>query len=571
MDNDYTMFYVEKGPLAFSEMLVIFGLARIIDQLLEAQEGMGAAYDVEIEDQGSYTTLRPQPALRRETVQQYASRVFPAPFISTAKAAAPEGIPLEANYEEQRERRNAYFEARKKGVELEKPHRDWDVFRAINPGALSGYNSLMSSWHIARSQPEALFLLLDLFAQFPNSIEQALERWQSLDKTQGWGIRPAATWQQLYNPDSGKGQNKNKANGLSIGNLDGFWLVEWLKAVGFYDGALTRTMRGAKDRKTFVIAPRRLSYKAHQMVMDEFLNHMSFAETSTRFDILAAVRYCQALLGHLRDPVQRRHFTLSGTNLRRKLVAGFYTAFYKDMGNAVATMNLSFIALPGWITVDSHDDLVRYQELLEELEQLVRQFDESHSDAFTLLQHLRDFVSGDDLNAFFRFTNAFPAYYMGMRERGKYTYRFTTTFVERLLMSTDKRLSYILEQEGFQNIAYAIRQSTVTAQYRKQQGDRKYDVRYGLGQELARKSRYPHEFISILSDFLHKYNAENARVLETRPGPYRRSITTSDIDTITALIDDYGSETVAKLLIAYGYARTPREAVEEPILEEEQE
>lgn len=126
-------------------------------------------------------------------------------------------------------------------------------------------------------------------------------------------------------------------------------------------------------------------------------------------------------------------------------------------------------------------------------------------------------------------------------------------------MSTNQRLYAILEREGFHNIAYAIRQSTVTAQYRKKQGDRKYNVRYGLGQELARKARYADDFIAALSEFLHQYNAENAQVMETRSGPYRRSIKTSDINEIIELIDEFGAETIAKLLIAYGYARTPRE------------
>lgn len=120
-------------------------------------------------------------------------------------------------------------------------------------------------------------------------------------------------------------------------------------------------------------------------------------------------------------------------------------------------------------------------------------------------------------------------------------------------------MSKILETPGFQNIAYAIRRATVTAQYRKQQGDRRYDVRYGLGQQLARKAAYPNEFIAELADFLAKYNAENAQVMEKRPGPYRRSIRTSDIDDIVALIDESGdSRLICNLLVAYGYARVPR-------------
>mgnify|MGYP001419262674 CR=1 FL=1 len=81
-------------------------------------------------------------------------------------------------------------------------------------------------------------------------------------------------------------------------------------------------------------------------------------------------------------------------------------------------------------------------------------------------------------------------------------------------------------------------------------------------------------FIAALADFLHKYNAENAQVMETRSGPYRPSVRTSDIDEIVALIDRHGPEPVANLLIAYGYARLPREKQEdkdEPTQEEIEE
>lgn len=126
---------------------------------------------------------------------------------------------------------------------------------------------------------------------------------------------------------------------------------------------------------------------------------------------------------------------------------------------------------------------------------------------------------------------------------------------------TEPRYAEILEDEGFRNIAYAIRASTVIAQYQKAQGNRKYDVRYGLGQELARKSRYEADFITALSDFMFKFNAENAQVMEVTKGqrpPYRRSIQTSDIESVVALIDRFGSEIIANLLIAFGYARQPR-------------
>lgn len=563
----YKCLYVDKTSQTFADILVTFGLARIVDELLREQTKGGR--NVLIQDKGPYYQLTCTPALERTTVEAHHG-IFPIKVIATAKNKnkLPADLPsdLMVDYEQERERVNLFFAARRSGgnggTSPPSPHQHWDIFRAINPGTLPGYNSMMLTWWaIRQAHPQVLLLLLDLYSTTPNDYESAENRWKESDKEHGWGIKAQATCQQLYNPDQGKGQNRAKADALSIGNLGALWLAEWLKAVGFYEATLTRLMRGTKDRKTFVVAPRELTFSQSQEIMSRFMETMQFSESPTRFDILAVLRYARALLEHFSAEPGSLARLLGLQQLKKRVVAGFHTAFYKDLGNAVATMNLAFVALPGWVEVRSREEVDLYTGLLAELESFVRQFDESHSDAFTLLQYLRDFVSGDDLDAFFRFTNAFPSYLIGRREQNKYARSLTTEFIERLVMSTEKRLARILESPGFQGIAYAIRQSTVTAQYRKKQGDRKYDVRYGLGQELARKARYPESFIAALSDFLHKYNAENAQVMENRSGPYRRSVKTTDIGEIVALIDEFGSETVANLLIAYGYAREPREDI----------
>lgn len=550
--TEYTHFYIDKTTQPFADNILAFGLAEFVASLLWKQGTESS--DIIITDSGTTIMLELSQPLDGEILETV-GEVALARAIATSKTKLPETITT-IDYEEQRDKANLYYQTRNDDEPAAKPEH-WDVLRAINPQALPGYNTLMEQWHIASRHPETYRMVLDLFATFPNDIDDAIDRWKTLDKEMEWGIKPDATLQQLYNPDSGKGQNRTKANGISIGNMKNLWLVEYLKAVGFYEGAMTRQVRGAKDRKTFVVSPRRLSRNEHRHIMAKFLDAMPYAETSTRFDILASVRYTGALLDYLEETLSQRD--RRRRNLRQRFVSGFNTVFYKDMRNAVATMNLAFMALPGWIEVETHEDANVYRSILDELLDTTRQFDESYSDAFDLLQHLRDFVSGDDLAAFFHFTNGFASYYIGMRERGQYVYQLNTDFIERLIMNVEQPLTPILQNEGFQNIAYAIRQSTVTAQYRKGQGDRKYDVRYGLGQQLARKARYPQDFIAELSEFLHLYNAETARVMETRPGPYRRSIRTSDIDDIVALIDEYDSQTIANMLIAYGYARVPRE------------
>ena len=149
--------------------------------------------------------------------------------------------------------------------------------------------------------------------------------------------------------------------------------------------------------------------------------------------------------------------------------------------------------------------MISYRSLLREHEDLIRPLDESHSDAYELLLDYRDFIASDNLTPFFHFCTGYSSYLISQKERGKYAPQFTVENLRRLFMSAEPKLSAILDLEqhpGFQAIAYAIRQSTVVAQFRKKEGDRRYDVRYGLGQDLARKSRYPVEFITALSEFL---------------------------------------------------------------------
>ncbi len=578
--------FIDKSSGTFADPLLAYGLAVVVSDVLGRTGGRGQP-SVHLSDQGAYYRLDCTPALDDVRLEAAPAPYVPAQVIRTRKNAAklPPDLPPQTvvDYEAERDKRATFFEIRNnlpkeaqvalaRGEEHpalvalrgQEPHEHWDVFRAINPPALIGYNKLMTQWWaIQESLPQVFVLLRDLFAQTPNDLAAAVAAWKKLDKAHGWGIKAETTAAQIYNPCQGKGQNRTKADKLSMGNVSGFWLLEWLKAVGFYHAALTKQMRGVKDRKTYVLAPSEIDLGESDRIMRAFQGRMARAETAIRSDVLASIRYTQAMLEFTR---QREGVSLKARLFKRRqpsrVVSGFYSAFYKNLGNAVATMNLSFIGLPGWIRVEKEGDVEDALNVLAEHESVVRQFEESHGDAYNLLLRYRDFLSGNDLRLFLEFTTAYSGYLISQKERGGYAPQFTTTNLRRLIMSSQEgpRLSKILETPGFQNIAYAIRQATVTAQYRKQQGDRRYDVRYGLGQQLARKAAYPNEFMAELADFLAKYNAESAQVMEKRPGPYRRNIRTSDIDDIVALIDEFGdSRLICNLLVAYGYARVPRQ------------
>ena len=124
-------------------------------------------------------------------------------------------------------------------------------------------------------------------------------------------------------------------------------------------------------------------------------------------------------------------------------------------------------------------------------------------------------------------------------------------------------LTPIVEDEGFRNVAYAIRMSTLVPVYVGRSKSR-FDIRYGLGQNLMRQAQYPDNFVEALAEFMQSYNDETMRVHERTKGAARRKlITTQDIEAVVKLVDTYGSKTVCNLLVAFGYARDPRERTEE--------
>lgn len=139
------------------------------------------------------------------------------------------------------------------------------------------------------------------------------------------------------------------------------------------------------------------------------------------------------------------------------------------------------------------------------------------------------------------------------------------------------------QHPGFHRIAYAIRHSTVipqrqNANYKSGQRDEKplYDVRYGLGNSLRRKTDSAKEtdaakeFMEALQDFLQSYNAETVQVFdntsdERKKDPqnyarkhYRQGVLISDLDDVLVLVKKYGPRLVCSMLVSYGYATSGR-------------
>jgi hypothetical protein len=512
-------------------------------------------------------------------------------WILTAKnGPAPTGLNI-IDYEDEKQHNADYYEGIKRlqklgksiralpdderiAIENSAPREFWPVAALINQmGALSAYNKAIERWAACKPvYSDLVAIIMTMCSGRPGAIEQAEEAWAKLAKQHsGLDKNPLLSATQIVNPEQGKGANRAKADALTIGGQESFWLLEYFKYAGLLRAALPRMVQSAKDRKTYVVLPSSEGVEIgwYDRVFRQFQKEL-WASSSVKMDILAVLRYTNLVLqdweGAQRSSGRRRS--------PADYVEGLITVSYKDLGSAYAVMNVATLNLPDWI--DQPYDANHAQRLGETVLNhvlMINALEEKKSEEEQLLRNYRDFLSSHDptLTAFFAFTTGYAAHAMRKMSKRQRVRRLTIDNLKEIIMSNERRrvheelppLKNLFENQGFRNIATAIRQSTVTQQYFKtEHDDTTYEVRYGLADELQRHSRDKREFLQALDSFLIDFLKENARVMErNKDKKYRKRIPISsqDIAHVAALTDLYGAPTVANTLIACGYARDARD------------
>lgn len=595
-------YYLEKSSDTSADTLLVAGFASVLDKVLPPEkhtssgiciEDMGSHYQVEIPesiDAHDLQQFQPYPLLRPLKTDKYVDK------LATEQFCLREVF----DYQREREKSAAYFEQLRKipasdrrdsnplYAGLQPPDPMLGHYQAINQMKIaSSFNDLAQRWfYLGELQRHYVQILLDLFSELPNDLERALQSCQQLAQEHHLKKDMFVTALQILNPTSGKGANASKARELirSIGNLDSFWLFEFLKFVGFLDITAPYVIQSSKDRKTYILQPQKAELTALKRIMREFRRDC-WSSTAVKLDVLTALRFTLKYVQHrervLKGEAEEDPFE---PEQLYSLARGFEVTSYKDLGSAYATMNIASLNLPRWLPpLKTLDDAQIASALLEEHLQIIlrirsgRPNNEEGSEEYALLRAYRDFLSGGNLKSFWIFTTMYSGYYVSQREAGKYPQQFTTFGLEYLIyMNKHTNYSVIMENEGFKRVASAIRQATVIAQYRRsQQRDRTYEVRYGLGQELMREVHYPDKFILAISTFLQQYNAETAREEEKvanrlgraltsqdrRAYKLRLSVANTDIKQLIQLIDEFGAEPVCSLLVACGYARDGRPTI----------
>ena len=366
-------------------------------------------------------------------------------------------------------------------------------------------------------------------------------------------FQKSTTATQLFNPSQGKGLNKLKADGLNRKNFDSYWVAETMKISGALSDMICQLVKvgGSYDLKVFVPEYKQVNYGFKYKLMPDLKKYLK-GNTPIQVDIIYILSLTQKILEHSEYSEGRKHV--------KDLVTGLHSVYQKDLGQNKAVVNIGFIQVPNFIEIGSQKENANWIEILEEQKNIIYSIKENNSGVTQGLKLYRDFISGSDINCFFIFSFWYASYITNMKSKNKYARAFSTETLDKLYknMAQNLNLMEIINNEGFQAVAKAIRKSTVTLQYTPKD-KRKYEVRYGIAQTLQTKSKSKEDLAEFIGEFIATYNSETARYYEKKGESYRSNVREDELIKFYALTDQYSSRLIGSLLASYGFALTAKE------------
>ncbi len=583
-------FYVLKMTDTATDPLLAFGLAELI-RMVVPHETMTT-----IMEEHPHYKIDVDPPLEEKIFEDIGYTELLYQLASSPQEA--ENLGEKYNFifdlEKERKRRDEYNKAwqdmakkfRKDGkkipqdirsqIETQRPDIRLPLFSVLSSlKADSGYRKVLDFQELFRDDFSWLVkTILEWFSQPRTDFSELAKEIKGRLKKNGREINLNQTALQLLNPAQGKGINQPKASGTSPGNIGSYVFLEWLKFIGYFVGGVAQQIQTGPrswDKKIFVLLPRHLAINTHNVIFNEFRQTL-YGGTSIKFDILTVLNYTKKLLNYWETETEADKNDVVIDFIRRPCdyVTGFTSVYYKNLGQADAVSNITTLALPEWLRVKNTQECRKWQDILDEHIALIRGIPEEGKEFYALGSY-RDFISSSRIISLLDFLGEYAV--ATMREMPKdrshrrfYPQRLGEENLKEVLIMVENGYKKILETPGFVNLAKAIRQSTVSLQAAPKT-NRPYDVKYGLVQEMKRKTLDRNSLIKFLSDFIATYNAENARKVEVARDRgqklpwYRSNISTEDLEQVIALMDEFeDAELIGKMLMAYGFARSRRDA-----------
>ncbi len=568
----YSKFKVKKGTGTYSDTIEAFGLANLLNKIQSRTELNRPK--LWIEDKGLFYELTSKPEIQFEQIKELTYFPLFQYVVRDSSETFDENYfdyPKQRDLKKERKEliQKAYKEfagkdksdqLKQKLKEIEriyseekKIYPELDVYsQVITPNNFVGFDKLYRNISSNKEAfPEIVKTILDYYSDFV--VELKPKSLNSFEDT--------VTALQIYNPTTGKGQNKGKASGASAGPIKLNWISETIKISGALTNMLCQLVKVGSSYDMKVVVPdfKKAEYNLQRQIVLSFKKNIK-GNTPLKVDILNLLILNKQLIENTEE--------YKGFKARN-ILTGLHSTYQKDLGQNKAVVNISELQTPNFIEFDSEDEAKDWVELLKEQINIIGSIEEL-GDATQGLIAYRTFLTSSHFPSWARFIFWYAEHIMTNFSKNKYVLPFKVTSLNKFLKNmnmTEFKIAEIISNEGFQKVAYAIRKSTVTLQYTPKD-QRKFEIRYGLAQTLQNKSKSVTDLAGFIGEFIATFNAETARYAEKNETAPRANIRENELSLFYGLLDKYPSKVVGALLASYGFALTEKEATKAGIEEQ---
>lgn len=346
-----------------------------------------------------------------------------------------------------------YELARARGVPLDSDQRMYSIIARL--GAEGGPNKLVSEFH--RISPA----------------EWARWVWQGLNGRIDFITKPSLV--QLFNPQAARGYSMLKPAGTDRGDKskDGWGepFLEWLRYRGYFDACTGVFLE--KDIRVFTAVPQQISYGLYKSVMGAF-RELRLGGSSAKIDCRMALALTRILIEQM--PVYRSPASF---------IPHLSIAHYRSMGQANALMATEQCAIPSWVELNNGADAILWRKILEEHDKALRRLNDSNSDHLAVIKQYRrclQLQNETSVEEFATFLQDYGLLVFKVRAEteGWVLPQFSADTAGAIL-NVHPTCRSILQNAGFQAIAVALRNATVSAQVARRNEVRNHrEVRYGV-------------------------------------------------------------------------------------------
>lgn len=585
----YKQFFTQKQSGTYSETLEAFGLANLINEILQRLEIGGRK--ITIEDKGLFYLVTSNKEITEEMLEKLSYFQVVKFLINKVTITVPNGISktdcfdypaqkaeqdnYKAQYEKIDRNKSLSAEDKKKAKKAlaeqklsefgQKIDAEYDVYRELIKNPYTSFTKLHKNFYNnQRKFPDLIKEVLNYYSQ------------KNLPKRTFKLEDEKPTSQQLFNPNQGKGLNRSKANNGSMGNLKSLWITETMKISGSLKMMSVQYIKvgSSYDLKIYVPEFRQIQLSKAVEVIKEFKRYLKSA-SPVKLDIMNII---DLIVQFIKSTPEYNNRKVKNT------IQGFHSVYQKDLGQNKAVANIAFINTPDFVEYTNKQEGKEWIDILQSQRAIITSIEEM-GDSIQGLQYYRNFLGSSGQNAlgyFARFSYWYAPYLMAFlsglkpeEEKKRFYFRYKSFQIETLnkfyknMENKELNLSEIIENEGFKAVVSAIRKSTVTLQYTPKE-NRKFDIRYGLAQQLQNKSKSKEDLATFIGEFIGTYNAETARNAEKNGGKtFRANVKDEELIQFYTLLDKKPARLVGALLASYGFALNKKEAPKKETITDE--